>query len=104
MQPTTAPSPAAAFITEMTERMAALAQHLAEWAASEARTLDDLEQETLALVKDLGNALLAGACQVAATATPAAPQPCPCGRRRLTPRQRPAQVLTVLGPIRLSRP
>ena len=84
MQPTTPATPATrqeAFIAEMTQRMATVAGHLSRWATGEARTLGEVEQEALRLVKELGNALVAGACQLAAPATAAPSTRCACGQR-----------------------
>lgn len=104
MQPTTDAVTQADFIEEMTRRMAALARHLGAWVAEAPRTLEEMEQQTVALIKDLGTAVLSGACQVVAAAAPAPRQDCPCGRPGLTPRSRSATVLTVLGPISVTRP
>jgi hypothetical protein len=103
MQPTTDASAQEDFIEEMTQRMADLARRLGEWVQAQPRTLEEMEHQTVALVKDLGTALLSGACQLAAAA-PAPRLACPCGQRLLTPRRRPASVLTVLGSISVTRP
>jgi hypothetical protein len=92
------------FIAEMSRRMAEVAQRLSAWAGAEARTLGDLEQQTVALVKELGNALLAGLCQLAAAAPPPPQVPCACGQTADYARRRPAQALTVLGLITIQRP
>ena len=104
MQPTTLAPRQEAFVAEMTQRMADLARRLSAWASAEARTLGDLEQYTVRLVKELGNALLAGGCQLAAPTVPARQVPCPCGQVATYRRWRPAEVLTVLGPITVQRP
>ena len=104
MQPTTLAPRQAAFVTEMTQRMAEVARRLSAWASEEARTLGDLEQHAMRLVKELGNALLAGVCQLAAPTTPARQIACACGQVAAYQRWRPAQVLTVLGPISVQRP
>lgn len=43
-----------AFVATMTARMAAVAEELSRWAASDARTLDDLERQALAAAQELG--------------------------------------------------
>ena len=104
MQGTTAPTSPQEFIAGMSQRMAEVAQQLTTWARAEARTLGDLEQQAVRLAKELGNALLAGVCQLAALASPARRVACPCGREARYQRWRPAQVLTVLGPLTIHRP
>ena len=104
MQPTTLTPRQEAFVAEMTQRMAAVARRLSAWASAETRTLGDLEQHAVRLVKEVGNALLAGVCQLAAPAVPARHVACACGQVARYQRWRPAQVLTVLGPITVQRP
>jgi hypothetical protein len=104
MQPTTLTPRQEAFVAEMTQRMADVARRLSAWASEEVRTLGDLEQYVVRLGKELGNALLAGVCQLAAPAVPARQIACACGRVATYQRWRPAQVLTVLGPITVQRP
>src|SRR5215216_4628233 len=104
MQPTTLAPRQEAFVTEMTQRMADLARRLSAWASAEARTLGDLEQQAVRLAKELGQALLAGVCQLAAPASPAPRVACRCGQEARYQRWRPAQVLTVLGPLSIHRP
>ena len=84
MEPTIAPEATATFVEEMTRRMAALARSLGEWGAAAPRTLEALEERTVALTKELGNALLAGASQLAATSRPLATSPVPAATRRRT--------------------
>jgi hypothetical protein len=104
MEPTTLEPRQEAFVAEMTQRMAAVARRLSAWANEEACTLGDLEQHAVRLVKELGTALLAGVCQLAAPAVPARQHACTCGQLATYQRWRPAQVLTVLGPITVQRP
>ena len=104
MQPTTVERRQEEFIALMAQRMGQVARRLSAFVGETPRTLGELEQQTIALVKDLGNALLAGACQLTAP-VPASPQiPCACGQVAAYQRWRPAQVLTVLGPITVQRP
>lgn len=88
---------AQAFAARAAARAGALARELSAWATSEGRTLGDLERQALALAQEFGQQLLAGACAVVAAGAPAREQPCPCGATARYVRQRPAQVLTVLG-------
>ena len=104
MQPTTLTPRQEAFVAEMTQRMADVARRLSAWASDEVRTLGDLEQQVVRLGKDLSNALLAGVCQLTAPAVPARHVACACGQVASYQRWRPAQVLTVLGPITVQRP
>ncbi len=105
MQPTTPTRCPEEFVAAMTRRMADVTRELSNWARAEARTLAELEQQTVTLVKELGNTLLAGVCQVVAAAAPPVPRrACACGETASYARQRPAEVLTVLGPIVISRP
>ena len=104
MQPTTLAPRQEAFVAEMTQRMAAVARRLSAWANEEVRTLGDLEQHAVRLGKELGNALLAGVCQLAAPAVAARQVACACGQVATYQRWRPAQVLTVLGQIAVQRP
>ena len=70
-----------ACVGRMAEQVAAVAGELGQWVASEARTLGEVEQRVLALAKELGQAMLAGVCAVAAAGEPVRERPCPCGRR-----------------------
>ena len=92
------------FIRLMTERAAALASELSQWAISEAHTLGEVEQQTLAAVKEFGQTLLTGVCAVLAADEPALATPCRCGQPARYLRHRAVQVLTVLGPISITRP
>lgn len=93
----------AGFVAAMTARMASAAEELGRWAASEARTLGDLERRALGLAQELGQNLLAGVCGVLAAGDPAPAQPCPCGQAARYVRHRAARVLTVLGPVSIPR-
>src|SRR5215213_131047 len=104
MQPTTLAPRQESFVAEMTQRMADVARRLSAWANEEVRTLGDLEQHAVRLGKERGNALLAGVCQLAAPAGAARQSACACGHLATYERWRPAQVLTVLGPITVQRP
>ncbi|HEX5505335.1 MAG TPA: ISKra4 family transposase [Thermomicrobiales bacterium] len=92
-----------ALVAQAAERAGALARELSAWAVSGARTLGDVERQTLALVKEFGQQLLAGVCAVVAAGEPARERPCPCGGTARYIRHRPAQVLTVLGAVSITR-
>lgn len=104
MQPTIAPDARATFVEVMTGRMADLARQLSTWVADAPRTLAEMEEHTLALTKDLGQAMLAATCQLAASPAPAPHAPCTCGQAVPYLRARSADVLTVLGLIQVERP
>jgi Uncharacterised protein family (UPF0236) len=71
---------------------------------SEPRSLDELEQQVMCTVKNVGAALLSGVAHLAVPAYPPATTPCPCGQTAKNPRLRSATVKTVLGPLTLTRP
>ena len=92
-----------ALVAQAAERAGALARELSAWATSEGRTLGEVEQQTLALVKEFGQMMLAGVCAVVAAGEPTRERPCPCGAAARYVRQRPARVLTVLGAVSIVR-
>jgi len=94
---------AQALVARAADRVGVLARELSAWALEEGRTLGEVEQQTLALVKEFGQLLLTGVCAVVAAGTPAREQSCPCGAAARYVRQRPAQVLTVLGTVSITR-
>lgn len=107
MQPTIltiAPDAQATFIEEMAARMAEVARQLSRWVAAEPRTLAAMEEHTLALTKDLGQALLTGTLQLAASPAPAPQAACSCGLAVPYLRPRSADVLSVLGLLQVERP
>jgi hypothetical protein len=87
----------------MTEQMQALSQRLKAYAQEEPRTLAELEQVVLQGVKEVGNALLAGLCQLMTPRYPAAQVACDCGESAVYQRQRSGQTKTLLGTITLPR-
>jgi hypothetical protein len=101
MERTTAPSPP--FLAAMVAQMTAATEELSAWAAAAPRTLAELEQQALAAARGLGNALLAGVCAEVAVVPAARECPCACGQRARYLRQRPARVMTLLGPIAIVR-
>jgi len=92
-----------ALVARGAEQAGAAARELGEWAARAGRTLEEVERRTRALAKEFGQQLLAGALAVVAAGAPAREQPCPCGAAARYVRQRPAQVLTVLGAVSIVR-
>jgi len=104
MQPTIPPDASATFVEEMTTRMADLTHQLSDWVAEAPRTLAEMEAHTLALTKDLGQALLTGTCQLAASPAPTPQATCTCGQAVPYLRARTADVLSVLGLLHVERP
>lgn len=103
MNPTTDAARAEHVITTMTARMATLTRTLSTWMQEQEHTLAEVEQHVVRLLKELGGALVAELCALAA-----APQPCPtiscaCGHVATYQRTRKAQVTTLLGPITIWR-
>ena len=91
------------FVTMMTERMAALARTLSDWVQAEARPLQEIEEQLVRVLHDLGQTMLAGLCQLAAPSRPAPAVACPCGATARYVRMRPATVTTVLGTMTITR-
>jgi len=104
VNPTTASSSTEQLVTTMTERIATLTRALGDWMQVQEPTLAQAEQHVLRLLKEFGSTLLASLCSLAAPAQPPASIPCPCGQSAAYQRLRPAQVTTLLGPIRITRP
>lgn len=102
MEDRTAVAPQA-LVARAAARAGTLARELGAWAAGAGRTLEEVGRRTLALVKEFGQHLLAGALAVAATGEPARERPCPCGAAARYVRHRPARVLTVLGAVSIVR-
>jgi hypothetical protein len=84
--------------------MATITRTLSTWMHHHPRTLAEVEEHVLRLVKELGAALVTG---LATFAVPLLPPPtvlCSCGQLAPYQRQRPAKVTTILGPISVERP
>lgn len=104
MEHSTAAAALRAFVGQADARFHDLAQDLGQWVLTGPRTLAEVEQHTLAAIKEVGRQVLAGACQLAVVGTPTpATTRCDCGQQADYQRQRSAQVRTVLGPITLRR-
>jgi hypothetical protein len=92
------------FLAQADAQFHHLAQELGHWVLTSPRTLAEIEQHTLATVKEVGQQMLAGVCQGAAAGAPTPPTTrCACGHQAAYQRQRSAQVRTVLGPISIQR-
>lgn len=101
---TTSQAQKEAFIAQMTQCMAEVAQKMSDWVTAEPRTLEETEKMTLKTVKELGNALLTSLISLNVPAYPEGKVPCPCGQTADYQRMRPAHVDTLLGTITLNRP
>src|SRR5439155_6611983 len=75
----------------------------ATWMQQEVRTLADVELQVLPLLKDLGTAIVSGVCGLAISHPPATHR-CACGRPARLLGCRPAKILTILGPLTITRP
>lgn len=104
MNPSTDTARLEQLITTMTERMTRITGALGSWVQDTPRDLQQIEQHVLRIVKELGATLVAGLCALLAPALPSPTLPCPCGHPARYQRQRPAKVITILGPITLERP
>ncbi len=104
MHPSTDGTRTEHLVTTMCERMTTITRTLATWMQDHPRTLAEVEQHVLRLVKDLGAALVTGLTTLAAPLHPPTTVPCPCGQPARYQRQRPAKVTTILGPITIRRP
>ncbi len=104
MEDSTGSAAMRAFVAQTAARVQVAIQELGSWATSATRTLAELEQRTLGVVRDIGQQLLADVCGVVAASAAAVEMvPCPCGQSARYLRQRTAQVKTVLGPIVIRR-
>jgi hypothetical protein len=71
-------------VARAAERAGSLARGLRAWAVSGERRLGEMEQQTLALVKEFGQVLHAGVCTVVAAGSPRGSGPARAARRRAT--------------------
>ncbi|MCA1599334.1 MAG: ISKra4 family transposase, partial [Chloroflexi bacterium] len=106
MHPSTESARLEALVTTMSEQISRITRTLGSWVQQEPHDLDlqQLEQQVLQLVKELGASLVAGLCSLLAPTQPSRTRPCPCGQTARYQRQRPAKVTTILGPITIQRP
>ncbi len=104
MEDSTAAGALQPFLAQAGAQFDHMAQELGHWVLASPRTLAEIEHRTLAAIKGMGQQVLAGVCEVAATAVPPPPTTrCGCGHQADYQRHRPAQVRTVLGPITIRR-
>lgn len=103
MDRTTAIDRNAAFVQAMTERMTTLARSLSAWVQAEPRPLQQLEEQVVSVLHDLGGAVLNALVPLAAPARPVPDVVCACGQRARFQRLRPATITTLLGRLSLSR-
>ena len=73
MEHSTAAVALQAFVGQADAQFHDLAQGLGQWVLASPRTLAEVEQHTLAAIKEVGQQVLAGACQLAVVATPTPP-------------------------------
>lgn len=104
MHPTTAGQPLEQLIATMNEHLTRLTRTLGGWVQHEQPTLAALEQQVVRLLKELGATLLAGLGALTSSQPPASTVACVCGQQARLLRWRPAQVITLLGPITIHRP
>jgi len=100
---TTSSERSEAVVQMLTQRMTHIARTLAEYVQAEPRPLQELEEQVVRVLHDLGTSVLTALVPLAAPARPAPDLPCPCGHRTRLQRQRPATITTLLGPISFTR-
>ncbi len=93
-----------ALAQNIADQAAALVRRLQDWVVQETPDLQQLEEQVVRSVKDLGSSLLIGLCQLTVPRDPPATHPCSCGQPARFQRLRPATCRTLLGPITLQRP
>jgi len=82
MEHSTAAAALRAFVGQANAQFHDLAQELGQWVRTSPRTLAEIEHHTLAAVKEVGQQVLAGVCQVAVVGTPTPPTTrCACGQQ-----------------------
>jgi hypothetical protein len=91
-------------VQQMSERLTNLVQHLSNWLSAEPRTLAAVELQVVRMGKDLLASLLAQLLPLLLPVYDDAEQPCACGALARYQRDRPAKVITLLGPLTLQRP
>lgn len=89
---------------DLAGRLTMVVQRLTAWLAQTTPDLQQLEEQVLRALKELGGALLVGLAQQLAPPDPPATHPCPCGATAAWQGQRPATCRTVLGPLTVTRP
>jgi Uncharacterised protein family (UPF0236) len=104
MNPTTALTRTNHLVATMGDQIATLTRTLGAWMQEQPRTLGEVEQHVLRLVKELGTALITGLCALAVPDQPLPSLACACGQQARYQRQRGAQVTTLLGSLSIHRP
>ncbi len=92
-----------ALVQQLTSHLTTVVQHLHAGLAQTAE-LQQLEEQVLRALKDVGGLLLVGLAQHLVPTEPPRTHPCPCGAVATFQRFRPATCRTVLGPLTLTRP
>jgi hypothetical protein len=103
VNPTTDVPPAEHLITTMGDRMTTLTRTLSTWMQAQEHTLAEVEHHVVRLLKEVGAALVTGLCTLAEPAQAVPSVACPCGAAARYQRQRPAQIMTLLGSIHIAR-
>jgi len=104
MQATTDATAMPPFVEAMAAQMAEVTHCLSQWVRAEPRTLASIEQQTVQALHQFGTVLLTGLVHLTAPAEPPRQVACACGQPAPFHQPRPAQVLTVLGPVTITRP
>ena len=99
----TSPERGEAFVQHMTDQMATLARTLRDWVQAETRSLQQIEEQLVRVLHDVGSVLLASVLPLAAPTRPCPDVACPCGHLARYQRMRPARITTLLGPVSLTR-
>ena len=103
MNPTTDVLPTEQLVTTMRTRMTTLTCILSTWMQEQEHTLAEVEHHVVRLLKEIGAALVTGLCALAEPAPPVPSVACPCGAAARYQRQRPAQIMTLLGSLQIAR-
>jgi hypothetical protein len=99
------PAPSAApLLHDLPQRLTIILQQLTDWITQSTPDLQQLEEQVLRTLKDLGAALLVGLVQQLVPADPSPSHPCPCGATATLQRRRPATYRTLLGSLSVIRP
>ena len=101
--PSRGPHSLDALLQELTAQLTTVVQHLCT-ALAQTADLQQLEEQVLRALKDVGGLLLVGLAQHLVPTEPPRTHPCPCGALATFQRFRPATCRTVLGPLTLTRP
>lgn len=101
-------TPSSKAIEELGERIAEgvkrITQSLGEEVGKEGRTLEWLEQQVMGALKETGQTLLAGLCELSVERYVASEINCECGGVAVYQRQRPGRTKTLLGEVVVKRP